>query len=102
MRIYYCKEPYLSGLAGEPMPHWPRDYNLVAEMHQAGLTGREALERAFDKAQSHNAAWTARSMRPGDVVGLDDGHLYRCEMDGWSDIGQMWVARVQNSRERVR
>jgi hypothetical protein len=59
---------------------------------QAGLTGLEALERAFDKAQNHNAEWAARSMQPGDVMGLDDGPLYRLEMDGWTEIGKAWVA----------
>jgi hypothetical protein len=37
-------------------------------------------------------------MQPGDVVGLNDGHLYRCEMDGWSDVGKAWVVRVQDSQ----
>jgi len=41
-------------------------------------------------------------MEVGDVVGLDDGTLWRCEVEGWMDIGKMWTARVQNNRERAR
>jgi hypothetical protein len=93
MRIYRCKQFYMSGLADEPVPHWPRDYELVWEIDQMG-TGKEALEAAFEKSQG--------AMNPGDVVGLDDGTLWRCEVDSWTDIGKMWTARVQNSRERVR
>ncbi len=43
-----------------------------------------------------------RDMEVGDVVGLDDGSLHRCEAEEWTDIGKMWTARVQNNRERVR
>jgi hypothetical protein len=89
MKIYHCTQFYMSGLTDEPVPHWPRDYELVAEMKQAGLTGQEALESAFRPSKS--------AMNPGDVVGLDDGTLHRCEVEGWTDIGKMWTARVQNS-----
>jgi hypothetical protein len=41
-------------------------------------------------------------MNPGDAVGLDDGTLWRCEVEGWTDIGKLWVARVQKSREWAR
>ena len=51
MKIYHCKQFYMSGLADEPVPHWPRDYELVAEMEQAGLTGKEALESAFRQSK---------------------------------------------------
>jgi hypothetical protein len=96
MRIYRCKLPYLSGLMDELAPCWPQDYEAAEDMDQAG-TGKEALEAAF--RQCHAAG---RDMDPGDVVGLDDGTLWRCEAEGWSDIGKQWVARVQNSRERER
>jgi len=66
-------------------------------MDQGGLTGKEALEHAFEQCHAGG-----RDMRPGDVVGLDDGPLWRCEVEGWSDIGKLWTARVQNSRERAR
>jgi hypothetical protein len=42
-----------------------------------------------------------KDMELGDVVGLDDGTLGRCEAKGWTDIGKMWTARVQKGRERV-
>jgi hypothetical protein len=94
MRIYHCKQAYLSGLMDEPVPHWPRDYELVAEMDQAGLTGKETLESTFRQSKG--------AMNPSDVVGLDDGTLHRCEMEDWTDIGKLWGARVQNNRERAR
>jgi hypothetical protein len=96
MRIYRCKTQYLSGLMDEPVPRWPQDYEAAEEMDQEG-TGKEALEHAF--RQCHAAG---RDMEPGDVVGLDDGTLWRCEVEGWADIGKMWTARVQQDRERVR
>jgi len=80
----------------EPAPSWPHDYETAEEMDQAG-TGKEALEHAF--RQCHAAG---RDMNPGDVVGLDDGTLHRCEVESWTDIGKLWTARVQNSRERAR
>jgi hypothetical protein len=86
MRIYRCKLQYLSNLLDEPPPSWPQDYAEPENMVQQE-TGKEALEHAF--RQCH-------------VVGLDDGSLWRCEVEGWTDIGKMWTARVQNSRERVR
>lgn len=80
----------------EPVPRWPQDYEPAEEMDQAG-TGKEALEHAF--RQCHAAG---RDMEPGDMVGLDDGTLWRCEVEGWTDIGKMLTARVQKDRERVR
>jgi hypothetical protein len=41
-------------------------------------------------------------MNPGDVVGLDDGTLWRCEFEGWSDIGKTWEARVQKGQGRAK
>jgi hypothetical protein len=96
MRIYHCKQFYFSGLMDEPVPRWPQDYEAAEDMDQAG-TGKEALEHAF--RQCHAAG---RDMEVGDVVGLDDGTLWRCEVEGWTDIGKMWTARVQQDRERVR
>jgi hypothetical protein len=96
MRIYRCKILYLSGLLDEPAPSWPQDYAEPEEMIQQG-TGKEALQSAF--RQCHAAG---RDMEVGDVVGLDDGTLWRCEVEGWTDIGKMWTTRVQKDRERVR
>ena len=93
MRIYRCKTFYASGLADEPAPHWPRDYELAGEMDQVG-TGNEALESAFSRY--------AGTMKPGDVVGLDDGTLWRCEFEGWTDIGKQWTARIQQGQGRAK
>ena len=97
MRIYRTKVFYFSGLANEPgLPRWPQDYREPEEMAQQG-TGEEALQNAFRQCHVEG-----RDMEVGDVVGLDDGTLHRCEVEGWSDIGKMWTARVQQGQERVR
>jgi hypothetical protein len=96
MRIYRSKAFYFSGLANEPTPRWPQDYHEPEEMVQQGA-GEEALDHAF--RQCHVAG---RDMEVGDVVGLDDGTLHRCEVEGWADIGKMWTARVQKDQERLR
>jgi hypothetical protein len=96
MRIYRCKIFYISGLANEPTPCWPQDYHEPEEMVQQG-TGEESLQHAF-----HQCHAMGRDMEVGDVVGLDDGSLHRCEASGWTDIGKLWTARVQNNQERVR
>jgi hypothetical protein len=96
MRIYRTKIFYFSGLANEPTPRWPQDYHEPVEMVQQG-TGEEALQHAF-----HQCHAAGRDMEVGDVVGLDDGSLHRCEASGWTDIGKMWTVRVQQDRERVR
>jgi hypothetical protein len=70
MKIYRCKQPWFSGLANEPEPRWPRDYDEPEEMVQHG-TGKEALANAF--SQSYYAG---RGLNMGDVVGLDEGR--RC------------------------
>ena len=109
MRIYYCKEPY-NEWTDVPVPKWPRDYDLVAEIDQSGLVEHEALEKAFRKTQNHGGNWTkhegvkafqpeCRSMYPGDVVALDDGELYRCEASGWSHIATLWAAKVCRSQQ---
>ena len=96
MKLYRTKLPYFSGFAGEQVPCWPAAYSEPEEMEQHG-TGEEALANAF--SESHYAG---RGMRLGDVVGLESGGLFRCEMSGWTDIGKMWTARVQSNRERIR
>jgi hypothetical protein len=109
MRIYYCKELY-NEWTDEPVPNWPRDYDLVAEIDQCGLVGHEALEKAFSKTQNHGGDWTrnegvkafqpeCRSLYPGDVVALDDGELYRCEASGWSHIATLWAAKVRRGQQ---
>jgi hypothetical protein len=96
-RIYDCKQPYFSGLAGEPVPHWPQDYDLAGEVTQGELQGKADLEHAF--AQALNG----RKLRVGDVVALEDGRLYRCEMDGWSGVGRWRSAKRGRARaERMR
>ena len=94
MRIYRTKVFYISNPAGEPTPRWPQDYHDPEEMVQQGM-GQEALDNAF--RECHLAC---RDMEVGDVVGLDDGTLHRCEASGWSDIGKTWEARVQKGQER--
>jgi hypothetical protein len=96
MRLYRCRVFYFSNLVNEPTPRWPQDYAEPEEMVQQG-TGKEALEAAF--RQCHAAG---RDMEVGDVVGLDDGSLHRCEASGWTDIGKLWTARVQKDQERLR
>jgi hypothetical protein len=97
MRIYYCKQAYFSGLAGEPVPHWPQDYDLAGEVAQGELEGKAALEHAFAQAMS------GRRLRVGDMVALEDGRLHRCEMDGWSRVGRGWRAKRGRARaERMR
>jgi hypothetical protein len=97
MRIYYCKQPYFSGLADEPAAHWPQDYDLAGEVAQGELQGKAALEHAF--AQAING----RSLRVGDVVALEDGSLHRCEMDGWTRVGTLWSAKMgRQQAERKR
>jgi hypothetical protein len=96
MRIYRCKTFYASGLADEPAPRWPQDYAEPRELVQQG-TGEEALDYAF--RQCHAAG---RGMNPGDVVGLDSGELWRCEMSGWTDIGKTWTARIQQGQGRAK
>ena len=97
MRIYHCRQAYFSGLAGEPAPHWPQDYDLAGEVAQGELQGNAALEHAF--AQAING----RRLCVGDVVALEDGSLYRCEIDGWIRVGMLWSAKRGRARaERMR
>jgi hypothetical protein len=96
MRIYRCKILYFGEWTNEEPPDYPRDYHEPEEFVQQG-TGDEALESAFRQCHAEG-----RDMEPGDVVGLDDGRLFRCEASGWTDIGKMWTARVRSNRERTR
>jgi hypothetical protein len=37
----------------------------------------------------------------GDVVGLEDGSLHRCELSGWTELPEkLWAARVQQGQQR--
>ena len=95
MRIYRCKKPYFGGLANEPEPVYPWDYSEPEEMVQQG-TGKEALDNAF--SQSHYAG---RGLNLGDVVGLEDGSLHRCEASGWTELPEkQWTSRVQSRPQR--
>ena len=80
----------------EAAPRWSQDYEAAEDMDQVG-TGKEALKAAFRQCHA-----MGRVMEPGDVVGLDDGELWQCEVEGWTDIRTLWVARVENSRKRER
>ena len=95
MELYRSKLPWFSGFANEPEPEWLHDYEEPEEIEQRG-TGNEALDNAF--SHSHYAG---RGMRLGDVVGLDTGELYRCEMSGWTELPEkLWTARVQRGQGR--
>jgi hypothetical protein len=96
MKLYRCKTFYASGLMDEPAPHWPQDYDFMGEMSQQG-EGNEALEHAFGQCHAEG-----KDMKPGDVVGLDDGSLHRCEASGWTDIGKTWQARIQHGQGRAK
>jgi hypothetical protein len=94
MKLYRTKLPYFGGFAGEQIPRWPQDYEEPEEIEQRGA-GQEALDNAF--AESHYAG---NGIRLGDVVGLDSGGLFRCEMSGWTDIGKMWTAKIHRGHGR--
>jgi hypothetical protein len=113
MRVYHTKYPFFGGMTGEPLPRWPQDYELVAEIDQGGLPPREALDEAFRLTQSIEESWMEnegmqafgthrRSTSAGDAVALEDGGLYRCEMDGWTRIGTTWVGKTQGEAGRSR
>ena len=89
MRIYYCKEPY-NEWTDVPVPKWPRDYDLVAEIDQSGLVEHEALEKAFRKTQNHGGNWTkhegVKAFRPNAA---------RC-------IRAMWLPWMTESSTAVR
>jgi hypothetical protein len=100
-------------MTGEPLPRWPQDDELVAEIDQGGLSAREALEEAFRLTQSIEKSWTEhegvrafgtrrRSTSAGDAVALEDGSLYRCDMNGWAPIGTTWVGKTQGEVGRGR
>jgi hypothetical protein len=38
MRVYHTKYPVFGGMTGEPLPRWPQDDELVAEIDQGGLS----------------------------------------------------------------
>ena len=97
MKLYRTKPPWFGGFAGEQTPQWPQDYEEPEEIEQRG-TGNEALDNAF--SQSHYAG---RGIRLGDVVGLDDRSLHRCELSGWTELPEkMWTVRVQRGQGRAK
>ncbi len=111
MRVYHTKQFTTGGMRGEPPPRRPQDYELVAEIAQNGLSPCEALDEAFRLTQSIERSWTEnrgvrafgtrrRSTSAGDAVALEDGSLYRCEMDGWMRIGTTWVGRTEAAAQR--
>jgi hypothetical protein len=111
MRVYHTKYPVFGGMADEPPPRWPQDYELVAEIDQGGRSSRDALEYVFHLTQNIEQSWTenegvrafgtrCRSTSAGDAVALEDGSLYRCDMNGWTQIGTTWVGRTQEASHR--
>jgi hypothetical protein len=106
MRVYHTKCPIFGGMADEPLPRWPQDDELVAEIDQDGRSSRDALAYAFHLTQNIEQSWTEnegvrafdarrRSTSAGDAVALEDGSLYRCDMNGWTPMGTTWVGRTQ-------
>jgi len=111
MRVYHTKQLTCGGMADEPLPRWPQDYELVAEIDQGGRSSRDALEYVFHLTQNIERSWTEnegvrafgtrrRSMSAGDAVALEDGSLYRCDMNGWTPMGTTWVGRTQEASHR--
>ena len=96
MRLYRTKVFYFSNLLNEPTPRWPQDYDPPVDMEQQGA-GEEALQNAFRQCHADG-----RDMEVGDVVGLENGTLWRCEASGWTDIGKTWEARVQKGQGRAK
>jgi hypothetical protein len=80
MKVYRCKLAYFSGLRLTLAPRWRDDYGPAQEMGQQG-EGEAALADAFSQCAAEGGR-----MWPGDVVELDDGSRYRCEMSGWTRI----------------
>ena len=69
------------------------DDDFQEEMSQRG-DGIEALEDAFYRC--------AGDFKPGDVIGLDDGTLWRNEGEGWKQLPQIhWPTRMKQQQKRI-
>jgi len=77
MKVYSCVKFYASRFKDEPEPRWPVDYDFQEKMSQRG-DGIEALEDAFYRCVG--------DIKPGDVIGLDDGTLWRNDFGGWKQL----------------
>ena len=90
MKVYACVKFYPSRLKDEPEPRWPVDDDFQEEMSQRG-DGIEALEDAFYRCVG--------DFKPGDVIGLDDGTLWRNEGTGWKQLPQIhWPTRMKQQK----
>jgi hypothetical protein len=65
-------------------------------MEQRG-EGEEALGHAF-----LDCHLMGRDMEVGDIVALNDGSMHRCEASGWTDVGRLWTATIQQGQQRRR
>jgi len=112
MRVYHTKYPVFGGMAAEPLPRWPQDDELVAEIDQDGRSSRDALAYAFHLTQNIEQSWTEhedvrafgtrrRSTSAGDAVALEDGSLYRCDINGWTPMGTTAVGRRGSLKRKI-
>ena len=94
MKVYSCVKFYASAFKDEPEPRWPVDYDFQEEMSQRG-DGIEALEDAFYRCVG--------DIKPGDVIGLDDGTLWRVDFGGrWKQLPQIhWPTRMKQQQKRI-
>lgn len=77
---------------------WPDDYHLAARVQAiASPTDPQALDHTFALTNTIDRPWTLnpgvecltdkpRSTSVGDVLRLEDGSLYRCEVIGWKRL----------------
>ena len=97
-RVYHAINPNFGFPSTKnPDPVWPLDFEIVAEVTVDGDTDEQfAIDMAFEKTNTINCHWSlnpevkavktdARSTAVGDIVKIN-GHLYRCELVGWSRI----------------
>ena len=94
MKVYSCVKFYASRFKDEPEPRWPVDYDFQEEMSQRG-DGIDALEDAFSRCVG--------DIKPGDVIGLDDGTLWRNDFGGrWKQLPQIhWPTRMKQQQKRI-
>jgi hypothetical protein len=46
--------------------------------------------------------WEGQDFKPGDVIGLDDGTLWRNEGTGWKQLPQIhWPTRMKQQQKRI-
>ena len=85
-KVYHARKPTYGR---RPHPHWPKGYELVAEVEATGLHEVFCLTQHL-----YNCFWPdnpgvsfscrpVRSTSVGDVVVTPDGRAYRCAPVGW-------------------